>query len=69
MPVHIPDLLTRLRVGLRLRQRLRPPADVKGDEELAWWLQTWNPALASDDFVPGDILKLLGEEPAAARSS
>jgi SAM-dependent methyltransferase len=65
MPVHILDLLTRLRVGLRLRQRLRPPAEVKGDEELAWWLQTWNPALAGDDFVAGDVLELLpGEEPA-----
>lgn len=65
MSVQICDLLTRLRVGLRLRQRLRPPADVKGDEELAWWLQTWNAALAGDDFVPGDVLGLLpGEEPA-----
>lgn len=62
MPVHIPDLLTRLRVGLRLRQRLRPAAEVKGDEELAWWLQTWNPALAGDDFVAGDVLELLDAE-------
>jgi SAM-dependent methyltransferase len=65
MPVRIPDLLKQLRASLRLRQRLRPPTEVKGDEELAWWLQTWNPALAGDDYMPSDVLELLpGEEPA-----
>jgi SAM-dependent methyltransferase len=65
MPVRTPDLLTRLRAGLRLRQRLRPPAEVKGDEELAWWLRNWKPALADDALVPDDVLALLlGEEPA-----
>jgi SAM-dependent methyltransferase len=59
MPVRTPDLLTRLRAGLRLRQRLRPPAEVKGDEELAWWLRSWNPALADDALVPDDVLALL----------
>jgi len=35
--------LTRLRAHLRLRQRLRPAAAVKADEELAWWLREWDP--------------------------
>jgi len=66
MPVRTLDLLARLRVDLRLRQRLRPPIEVKGDEELAWWLRSWNPALASDHYLASDILELLpGEEPAS----
>jgi SAM-dependent methyltransferase len=65
MPIHTADRLVRLRASLRLRQRLRPPTEVKGDEELAWWLERWNPALAADAFMPGDVLELLpGEEPA-----
>jgi SAM-dependent methyltransferase len=65
MPVQIADLLAPLRASLRLRQRLRPPIEVKGDEELAWWLRSWNPALASDGFMPTDVRALLpGEEPA-----
>lgn len=65
MPVCIPNLSRQLRAGLRLRQRLRPSTEVKGDEELAWWLRTWKPTLERVDSIPSDVLALLpGEGPA-----
>lgn len=42
-----------------LRHRLRPPA--KGDAELAWWLQHWEPVLRGGGLY-GDALSLLEEE-------
>lgn len=66
MSIRIVALFDRARARLRLRQRLRPPAEVKGDEELAWWLQTWNPILRDSESLPGDVLELLpGELPAS----
>jgi hypothetical protein len=56
------DLLTALCVRLRLRQRLRPATEVNGDDELSWWLRTWNPALAGG-ALPADALELLACDP------
>jgi SAM-dependent methyltransferase len=55
----------RLRTRVRLRQRLRPATDVKGDEELAWWVGRWDPVLAGGGFMPDDVLAFLPDaEPA-----
>jgi len=62
MPVDIARRSARLRASLRLRQRMRPPAEVKGDEELAWWLRSWNPALLRDDSTFNEVMELLPEE-------
>jgi SAM-dependent methyltransferase len=65
MPIRTPTRFTGLRARLRLRQRLRPAIEIKGDEELSWWLSHWEPALAGGGFLPDDVLELLpGEAPA-----
>jgi SAM-dependent methyltransferase len=57
----------RLRTRLRLRQRWRSPVAIKHDEELAWWVDHWNPPLVDPGLVPADDLELLGgEAPAPA---
>jgi SAM-dependent methyltransferase len=39
---------------------------LKHEAELRWWLETWDPALRSGGFFPGDALELLGGEPASS---
>jgi SAM-dependent methyltransferase len=57
--------LARLRRRLRLRQRWRPAAAIKGDAELNWWLSQWEPVIRDGGFNPGDVADLLDGEPAA----
>jgi len=57
--------LPRLRARLRLRQRLRPAAAVKGEDEIAWWLREWEPVIRAGGFHPGDAGELLDGEPPA----
>lgn len=56
--------LARLRGRLRLRQRFRPAAN-KGDAEIAFWLNDWDPVLRAGGFSPADVSDLLGGEPPA----
>jgi SAM-dependent methyltransferase len=55
----------RLRARLRLRQRFRSPVATKGDEEVAWWLNEWDPILRAGGFNPGDVADFLPGEPPA----
>jgi SAM-dependent methyltransferase len=57
--------LTRLRARLRLRQRLRSATAIKGEAELSWWLNRWDPILREGGFNPADVSDLLDGEPAA----
>jgi SAM-dependent methyltransferase len=56
------SVLTDLRARLRLRSRLRPAAAVKGDAELAWWVDRWDPVLRGGGHNPGDARALLDGE-------
>jgi SAM-dependent methyltransferase len=57
--------LDRARARLRLRERFRSPAAIKGDAEIAWWLRTWDPVLREGGFSPPDVPQLLDGEPPA----
>jgi len=57
--------LHQLRERLRLRQRFRDPVEVKGDGELRWWTEEWDPVLRSGGHNPADVSELLGGEPVA----
>jgi SAM-dependent methyltransferase len=58
-------MLESLRERVRARERLglRHTGDVKGDEELRFWLQDWDPVIREGGFNPGDVPDLLGHEP------
>src|SRR3954454_23188760 len=57
--------VARVRAKLRLRQRFRPAGDVKGEGEIRWWLEHWDPVLRDGGFSPADVPELLGEPPGA----
>lgn len=61
----MPNRIAELRARLRLRQRLRPATEVKGDEELAWWLRHWDPARTDDAErrrqAHAEVLRVLDE--------
>lgn len=46
----------------RLRRRLGGGAATKNDEELRWWLETWDPILRDGGFFPGDALGFIADE-------
>jgi SAM-dependent methyltransferase len=47
-----------------LPTRFRDAPDTKGDSELRWWLEHWDPVLRAGGFNPGDAPAFLdGEEP------
>jgi SAM-dependent methyltransferase len=56
-------VLESLRGRLRVRERLGRATDVKGEEELRFWLQEWDPVIRAGGFNPGDVPDLLGHEP------
>ena len=47
----------------RVLARLRHRNSGKGDEELRWWLNEWEPVIRAGGFNPGDVPELLGHEP------
>lgn len=47
-----------------LRTRLRGAATSKHDEELRWWLETWEPVIREGGLFPGDALEYLSEDAA-----
>jgi SAM-dependent methyltransferase len=57
--------LHRVRGRLRLRERFRSPAAIKGDAEITWWLRAWEPILREGGFSPPDVSELLDGEPPA----
>jgi len=54
--------LQSLRSRLRIRQRFRSAESLKHEEELAWWLNEWDPVIRAGGYNPGDALELLGED-------
>lgn len=44
-----------------IRQRLRGTSASKHDEELRWWLETWDPVIRAGGLFPGDALELLDD--------
>lgn len=50
----------------RIKHRLRPPSDAKGDSELRWWLEHWDPVLRQGGLFGVDTLALSGDENVAA---
>ena len=55
----------RKRLGA-LRHRWFPRASLKGDTELAWWLEVWDPQLRAGHLTGPDTLELSGEGSVAA---
>jgi SAM-dependent methyltransferase len=45
-----------------VRRRLRGASVAKHDEELRWWLQTWDPVIREGGLFPGDALDYLPED-------
>lgn len=45
-----------------LRTRLRGAPASKHDEELRWWLETWEPVIREGGLFPGDALEYLPED-------
>ncbi len=54
-------------VVTRLRSTLRPrdPVATKHDDEIAWWLNEWDPVLRDGGFNPGDAPNFLDGEKVA----
>jgi SAM-dependent methyltransferase len=44
---------------------MRSATTLKGEAELSWWLNKWDPVIRAGGFNPGDVSELLGGEPAA----
>lgn len=47
-----------------LRRRFRGASASKHDEELGWWLETWDPVIRDGGLFPGDALEFLPEDAA-----
>jgi SAM-dependent methyltransferase len=45
-----------------LRRRLGGTSTSKHDEELRWWLETWDPVIREGGFFPGDALDYLPDD-------
>jgi ubiquinone/menaquinone biosynthesis C-methylase UbiE len=50
-----------LGASLRLPGRSRGAAATKGEAELKWWLEVWEPVLRDGGFSPGDALDLIDD--------
>lgn len=46
----------------RLRRRFGAGSASKNDEELRWWLETWDPVIRDGGFFPGDALGFLADD-------